>query len=140
MSAVVVNPQKGPGCVAQVLWFVFIGWWLGQLWIGIAWLLILTIIGIPLAVMMLNNVPQIIALRSKAANLSVTNVGGVTIVSAREVPQHNILLRAGYFVLIGWWLSAIWMELAYFACITLIGLPIGFWMFDKTPALVSLRR
>jgi uncharacterized membrane protein YccF (DUF307 family) len=49
-------------------------------------------------------------------------------------------LRAIYFVLIGWWLSAVWMEMAYAICLTIIGLPIGLWMFDKVPALVSLRR
>jgi uncharacterized membrane protein YccF (DUF307 family) len=140
MSTVVVSPQKGPGCLAQVLWFLFIGWWLGQLWIGIAWLLMLTIIGIPFAVMMINKLPQVIALRGQTTRFVVTSVGGVTTISTVQVPQHNILLRSIYFLLIGWWLSAIWMELAYIACLTLIGLPLGFWMFDKTPALASLRR
>jgi uncharacterized membrane protein YccF (DUF307 family) len=141
MSTVVVTPQKGLGCLVQILWFLFIGWWAGQLWIAIAWLLMLTILGIPLAVMMLNKVPQVIALRSQTTGLTVTSVGGVTVVSVgAQVPQHNILLRALYFLLVGWWLSAIWMELAYFVCLTVIGLPLGFWMFDRVPALVSLRR
>jgi hypothetical protein len=32
------------------------------------------------------------------------------------------------------------MEVAYAISLTVIGLPIGFWMFDQVPALVSLRR
>lgn len=141
MNTIVVSPQKsGPGCLLQILWFIFIGWWAGQLWIGIAWLLMLTVVGIPLAVMMMNKVPQVIALRGESTTLTVTSVGGETVVSAAQVPQHNIILRAIYFLLIGWWLSAIWMELAYIICLTIIGLPIGFWMFDKVPTLVSLRR
>jgi hypothetical protein len=32
------------------------------------------------------------------------------------------------------------MEVAYAACLTIIGLPIGLWMFDQVPMLVSLRR
>jgi len=140
-TVVVVSSRKDPGWLVQVLWFLFIGWFAGQVWIAIAWLLMMTIIGIPLAVMMLNKVPQVIALRGQAADLTVTTVSGVTVVSAgAQVPQHNILLRAIYFLLVGWWLSAIWIELAYFACLTIIGLPLGFWMFDKVPALVSLRR
>jgi uncharacterized membrane protein YccF (DUF307 family) len=71
----------------------------------------------------------------------VTSVGNLEYVTrTTRVPQRNIVLRALYFVLIGWWLSAIWMELAYAVCLTIIGLPIGFWMFDKVPALVSLHR
>jgi len=140
MGTVIVSPQKGPGCLVQVLWFLFIGWWAGQLWIIVAWLLMVTIIGIPLAVTMLNKVPQVIALRGQITNLTVTVVEGVTVVSASAVPQRNLLLRAIWFLLIGWWLSAIWMELAYLACLTIIGLPLGFWMFDRVAALVSLRR
>jgi len=124
-----------------VLWFVFIGWWAGQVWIFIAWLLMLSVIGIPLGIMMMNKVPRVIALRGESTALTVTSVDGETVVSVGgQVPQHNIILRAIYFLLIGWWLSAFWMELAYAICLTIIGLPVGFWMFDRVPALVSLRR
>jgi uncharacterized membrane protein YccF (DUF307 family) len=123
------------------LWFALIGWWAGQLWIAAAWLLMLTIIGAPLAVAMLNKLPQVIALRGQTAGVQVTHVGNLTVVSPdAHVPQRNILLRAIYFILIGWWLSALWMEAAYALCLSIIGLPIGFWMLDQVPALVSLRR
>ena len=142
MSTVVVHgPKKDPGCLVQILWFLFIGWWAGQLWIVLAWLLMLTVLGIPLGVAMMNMVPMVIALRGQSGGVAVTTVGGVTTVTpGAAVRQHNILLRAIYFLLIGWWLSAIWMELAYLFCLTIIGLPVGFWMFDKVPGLVSLRR
>ncbi|MFN2184621.1 MAG: YccF domain-containing protein [Anaerolineae bacterium] len=142
MSSVVVRgSEENPGCLIQLLWFVFVGWWAGQLWIALAWLLMITIVGIPLGVMMMNKVPQVIALRGETDAVTVTTVGGVTTVRhGGSIPQHNLLLRAIYFVLIGWWLSAVWMEMAYAICLTIIGLPIGLWMFDKVPALVSLRR
>jgi uncharacterized membrane protein YccF (DUF307 family) len=63
MGTVVVVNQKNPGCFAQVVWFLFIGWWAGQLWILLAWLLIISIIGIPLGIMMFNKLPQVVALR-----------------------------------------------------------------------------
>jgi uncharacterized membrane protein YccF (DUF307 family) len=138
---IIVNSSKGPGCLIQLLWFLFIGWWLGQLWVLVAWVFILTILGIPLGVMMLNNIPQIFALRGKSSHTTMTTVGGVTSIRVGvSAPQHNFVVRAIYFILIGWWLSLIWMEIAYLFCLTLIGIPLGFWMFDCTPAVVSLRR
>lgn len=132
--------QAGHGCLAQVLWFLFIGWWAGQIWIGLAWILILTILGIPISVMMLNKLPSVIALRGKPDDVVLTIAQGVTVVSTQSRPQRNLLLRIVYFFLIGWWASAFWMEIAYIFCLIIIGMPIGFWMFDRTPAVVSLRR
>lgn len=135
MSQPVVYEQTGrPGCLLQILWFVFIGWWLGALWATVAWLLNLTIIGMPLGAVMLNNVPQIIALRGRRL-VQVSPTGQVT-----QAPQINFFIRAIYFVLIGWWLSGVWMTVAYALCMTIIGLPVGFLMFDLVPMLVSLKR
>jgi uncharacterized membrane protein YccF (DUF307 family) len=107
----------------------------------VAWILMITIVGIPLSVMMLNKLPWIIALRNEPVRVRVTRRPDGSLVE-REIdkPQVNILLRAVYFILVGWWLSAIWMEAAYALCMSVIGLPIGFWMFDLVPAVVSLRR
>ncbi len=132
-----VAVQKNPGCLIQLVWFAVIGWWAGQMWVGIAWLLMVSIIGIPFAVIMLNMLPQVIALRTPTEYV-VRYSTGAAVVS--PVPQINLLVRAIYFVLIGWWLSGIWIELAYLFCLTIIGLPLGFWMFDRVPFIVSLRQ
>ena len=140
MKRTIVVTNQNPGCLVQVLWFALIGWWAGELWIATAWFLMLTIIGAPLAVVMLNKLPQVIALRGQTTGVEVTRIGNLAVVSPNvHIPQLNILLRAIYCVLIGWWLSALWMEVAYALCLSIIGLPVGFWMFDKVPALVSLR-
>ena len=141
MSKVEIRAQENPGCLVQLLWFALVGWWAGQVWVAIAWALMLTIIGIPLGVAMLNRVPEVIALRNPLATETVRKVGGVTVVSrGGEVPQVNLLVRALYFLLIGWWLTALWIEFAYGLCVSIIGLPIGLWMYDRVPALLSLRR
>jgi len=140
MDTVVVETKQGPGCLIQILYFFLVGWWLGQIWIGVAWFLMVTIIGIPIAVKMLNHLPQIIALRGYATTVALKEVDGTLVAEKGSTPQHNLLLRALYFVLIGWWFSAIWMEVAYWLCMTIIGLPVGFWMFDRVPAVVSLHR
>lgn len=131
---IVYERTSRPGCLWQILWFAFIGWWLGAIWVSVAWLLNLTVIGLPLGAAMLNNVPQVMALRGRR-RVQVSPTGEVS-----SAPQINFLIRALYFVLIGWWLSALWMVVAYALCMTIIGLPIGFWMFDRVPALVTLKR
>jgi len=141
MSKVEIEAQRNPGCLIQLLWFALVGWWAGQVWVAIAWALMLTIVGIPLGVAMLNRVPEVIALRNPLAGETVRRVGDVTVVShGGDVPQRNLLLRALYFLLVGWWLSALWIEFAYALCVSIFGLPIGLWMYDRVPALVSLRR
>jgi len=137
MTTATIVAKKNPGCLIQLVWFALVGWWLGQAWVAVAWFFAATIIGMPLAVMMLNRVPEVMALRGET-ELLVRSWNGHTVVT--EIPQYNILLRALYFILVGWWASALWLELAYALCMTIIGLPLGFWMFDRTPAIVSLRR
>ena len=140
-TSVTVETRRSPGCLLQLLWFFFIGIWLGQVWMIAAWILMLTVIGIPLGVAMLNMLPKVFALREPTRRVQVyrTADGSLTEVDMAR-PQINILLRAVYFILIGWWLSALWMEAAYLLTATILFLPVGFWMFDRIPAVLSLRR
>lgn len=52
----------------------------------------------------------------------------------------NLLIRALYFVLIGWWFSALWIAAAWALHASIIGMLIGFWMFDRVPAIITLAR
>jgi uncharacterized membrane protein YccF (DUF307 family) len=140
MEKTVYVSKENPGCLIQVLWFALVGWWAGELWMAAAWFLMVTIVGAPIGVAMLNKLPQVIALRGHRTGFEVTRVGDSVVTKRAPVPQRNILLRVIYFVLIGWWLCALWMEAAYALCLTIVGLPVGFWMFDQVPALLTLRR
>ena len=136
-----VETSRNPGCLLQILWFAFVGVWLGQAWMIAAWFFMVTIIGIPAGVWMMNKLPKIMALRESPRLLRVASGADGRLISQEiEQPQESILLRAVYFVLIGWWLSALWMEAAYALCVSIIGLPLGFWMLDRVPAVLSLQR
>jgi uncharacterized membrane protein YccF (DUF307 family) len=137
----VVAP-RGPGCLVQVLWFCFIGWWAIHIWAAVAWVLLVSIVGLPLGLWMLHRVPLVVALRDpREVRYRVSQIGkGEWVYVESSAEQSPFWLRAVYFVLVGWWLSAAWMGLASVVCSTIIGLPLGIWMFDLVPWLVSLQR
>ena len=140
-GTLVVETNKNPGCLLQILWFALVGWWLGQIWMFVAWIFMVTIIGIPVGIAMLNNISKVFALREPTERVMVRSVTDGRLTQRElEPPQINIVVRALYFILIGWWLTAAWMELAYAICLTVIGLPIGFWMFDRVPMILTLKQ
>jgi len=137
-SQTIVVPQRnGPGLLVRALYFILFGWWFSAVWAVLAWILCLTIIGLPFGLYMLNRLPQVVTLKPSRSDLVLTTTGRVI---ERDVPQVPFLLRAIYFFLIGWWLSAIWIAIAWALNASIIGMVIGFWMFDRVPALITLAR
>jgi uncharacterized membrane protein YccF (DUF307 family) len=112
----------------RALWFLFVGLWVGQLWLLLAWLLNITLIGLPLGMWMLNQMPQVMTLRQQRRGLQPLS-------GSSGAP---FAVRAVYFILIGWWLSLLWVELAWLASASIIGLPLGFLMFERTSTVATL--
>ena len=139
-TSTTIQRESGPGCLIQALWFIFIGWWLGAIAIAIAWFLNITIIGLPIGLSILNNIPRILSLQPPRREIQVMHVGGETRITESSLPQSNFLLRALYFVFIGWWWSAIWLVVAYILCITVILIPLSLEMFRLTPFMTTLKR
>ncbi len=65
-TSVRVEQEKGPGLLIRAIYFIFIGLWLGGVWTTIAWILTVSIIGLPLGLMMLNRIPQVMTLNRSA--------------------------------------------------------------------------
>ncbi len=135
-------PNPGPGCLVRGLYFIFIGSWLGLIWVLLAWFFNLTIIGLPLGLAMINRIPQVMTLRPERVQTTVTVRDGAPVVRQTPLTQPPFLLRALYFVVIGFWFSLVWTLLAWiFTAFTLgFGLPLAFWMFDRTPCVTTLAR
>jgi uncharacterized membrane protein YccF (DUF307 family) len=115
--------------LVRALWFVFIGWWATPVVVNVAWFLNATIIGIPLGIALINLVPTVLSLKEPRERA--THDGR---------SQHSLLVRAVYFIFVGWWLSWFWANAAAFLAVTIIGLPIAFWMFNRLPYVTSLYR
>ena len=52
-----------PGCLIQILYFAFIGWWLGGAWVILAWILMVTVIGLPFGFWMFDLAPAVVSLK-----------------------------------------------------------------------------
>lgn len=141
-SVQVIHNESGPGLLVRALYFIFIGIWLGLFWVLLAWIFNLTIIGLPLGLAMINRLPQVMTLRPVRVQTSVEMRDGVAVMRQATLKQRPFLLRALYFLLIGFWFSLVWMLLAWlFTLVTLgLGFPLSFWMFDQVPALTTLAR
>jgi uncharacterized membrane protein YccF (DUF307 family) len=134
---IVIQRSDGAGLLIRALYFVLFGWWFSAIWAVIAWVLCITIIGLPLGLFMLNRMPQVATLKPARTSLLVTPTGEIVHLNVPRVP---FLLRAIYFLLIGWWFSAIWLAVAWALHVSIIGMLVGFWMFNRVPVVVSLAR
>jgi len=131
--------DSGPGLIFRGIYFLLFGWWASGLWLSIAWILNLSIVGMPLGIKMINKVPKVVSLKDRKIETTVVEdaQGNVT-VSQSTSEQHSLLIRAGYFFLIGWWASGLWMAVAWLLSISIVGLPGAVWMYSRLPFVVSL--
>ena len=125
----------------RFVWWLFVGWWASGIAVGVAWFALATIIGIPLGIWIINRLPSILTLRPRTrAWVLGQDAEGRTVVSEAGRQQVSWLVRGGWFVLVGWWASALWMSLAWVVQLTVVGIPIALLMFNRTPFVASLYR
>jgi uncharacterized membrane protein YccF (DUF307 family) len=126
---------------ARIAWFVFAGIWLTGLWVVATWLVLCSIVGRPLASRMLDLMPTVLTLRPVGDRFGRWQAQqGLLPVPYPGMPQHELPLRAAYFVFVGWWASLVWMILAYVISLTAVGLPLAYRMFASTPTVAHLER
>jgi len=114
----------------RALWFLLIGWWLTPILVNIAWALTVTVILAPIGIKLVNLVPTALTLQ-EPRSLAAPEYGR---------GQRSLVVRAIYFVLVGWWLSFLWANLAALLAITIVGLPVAIWMANRLPFVTSLYR
>jgi len=133
--------ERGPNLLVRFIWWLFIGWWASGIAVTIAWLALITIIGIPLGIWIINRLPSILTLRPRTRHWTLgQDEQGRTVVADRGRPQVAWPVRGIWFLLVGWWASAIWMGTAWLIQLTVIGIPVALLMFNRTPFIASLYR
>ncbi len=138
---VMVNVQNNqPNFVLRILWFIFVGWWVGLIWLHLAYVLCVSVIFLPIGLLMLNRLPMILTLHTSVREVTYYNQHGRLGMSIQEPPQISIIIRALYFLLIGWWLGYLWAIAGYVLCFTIILIPLGILMLNSLPTVVTLRR
>ena len=100
--------------IANIIWFIFGGLWLGLLWGLLGVVLCITIVGIPLGVQCF-----------KAAKLSFFPFGKQVRTQYREHPIANTI----WAILVGWMLALVYLVGGVLSCITIIGIPSGIQSF-----------
>jgi len=141
MTSGVMEYKTGPNILVRIVWYLLVGWWLTGLTMALAWGVALTVIGLPLSFYLVNRVPPVLTLRPRREQfVSVTDDHGVTRYQRLRTEQTTPLLRVLYFVLVGWWASAIFMAVAYLAMLTIVLIPVGLALVNRLPFVFSLHR
>jgi uncharacterized membrane protein YccF (DUF307 family) len=137
----VIHHKSGPNILVRFVWWLFIGWWASGLTVALAWFALISIVGIPLGIWLINRLPSVLTLRPRSRTwvLGQDDLGR-DVVSEGRREQVTWPVRGLWFVLVGWWASAIWMLIAWLVQLTVLGIPIALLMFNRTPFIASLYR
>lgn len=137
----IVELKTGPHILVRAVWYLLVGWWLTGILMVIAWVAAITVVGLPLTFYLVNRIPTVLTLRPRRERFAmVTGQDGVTRYRRITTEQTRVAVRILYFVVVGWWLSALWMAASYLLMLTVVGIPIGLMMVNRLPFIFSLHR
>jgi len=133
--------SQSPNIFIRLLWFIFVGSWLGPLVWVISFLAFLTIIGIPIGLQLLHTIPFLVTLKPETRRVRMVRQADGTIatseVTAEQLPFKT---RALYFGFVGWWFSLIWILIAWLLMCMIIPIPVAMWMYDRLPLVTTLEQ
>ena len=137
----ILERTAGPNMFVRAIWWLLIGWWASGITVALAWLSLISIVAIPLGIWLINHLPSVLTLRPRTRTWTIGQDGeGRTVISESGRVQTAWPIRGLWFVLVGWWASALWMGLAWVVQLTIVGLPLALMMFNRTPFVASLYR
>ncbi|MBI5518298.1 MAG: YccF domain-containing protein [Deltaproteobacteria bacterium] len=114
----------------RTLYFLLIGWWLGILWGLVGYLCCVSLVLLPIGLLMLNRLPQVITLKP-------VPVEPYTGSAPKEYP---FWIRAVWFLFAGWYLSGLLVSAGIVCSLTIVGIPLGLWCFNRIPLVLTLKQ
>jgi uncharacterized membrane protein YccF (DUF307 family) len=139
-SSITLQTKSGPGLLIRAVWFVLVGWWLTGVMSVIAWLAMVSLVLLPLGIYLINRIPTFITLRPRTSTVTATVVDGHTLVEHSKLKQQPWYIRFVWFLLVGWWASAIVMVVGWVLVVLILTLPIGLMLYNRVPFVASLYR
>jgi Inner membrane component domain len=89
--------QNQPGLFIRALYFLFIGWWAGLIWLNIGYFFVVTIIGLPVGLIMLNRLPLIMTLKPASQSVNINITGNTTNINITTGAQQVNFLGSPSF-------------------------------------------
>lgn len=141
VTLTVHEAKRGPGLLVRALWFVFIGWWLTAITSAVAWVAMITILGLPLGIWLINRIPTVLTLRPRTETYTRWSDGTRAGISQSvAITQQPWWIRGLWFIVVGWWASALVMTIGFFLIVIIITIPIGLMLYNRVPFVASLYR
>jgi uncharacterized membrane protein YccF (DUF307 family) len=135
-----VFKNAGPGYLIRTVWYLLVGWWLSGVLMFVAAVCIMSVIGLPLALALVNRLPAVLTLRPTTRRLTLAmEADGSVEYTLRDALQRPLWQRAVYFALVGWWAAIVAMMIAWFLSLTIVGLPLALMVLNRLPAVLTLR-
>lgn len=139
-TPMVITQPRGLPFIVRTLWYLFVGWWLTALVITLGYVLIATIIGIPVAFALFNRIPQFLTLRMRTVRYGAEVRDGITYLTAGTERQRPWYWRTLYFLVVGWWFGLVWLVAAWLVGLLILTLPVSFLMYNRTGGVMTLQR
>lgn len=131
-----MNARQLP-LLIRLLYFICAGWWVGGAVAIAGWFACVSVIFLPIGIFILHRLPLVTTLTMPDENYApIKHHSDFRVV--RETDSVPFLLRAVWFVLVGSWLSLVWIKLAFLLGATFVLTPVGFWMINRVPAILTL--
>jgi uncharacterized membrane protein YccF (DUF307 family) len=137
---IVMKTKSGPGFLVRAVWFVLIGWWLTGIMSFLGWIAMITIIGLPVGIYLINRIPTFITLRPRTREVSAIMENGILRIAEGKRSQQPWYIRFVWFLVVGWWASALVMAVGWVLVVLFVTLPLGLILYNRVPFVASLYR